>query len=136
MAEEFIIAGWLDYGPNRDQVLEHFTVVAAASRDEPGCLGYTVCADPEHPGRIVVFERWDRRGRSRRALQDAAHRRVPRGDQPLPAVRAQPAPLLRRARRGVPVVAGRGELMSFLTRRAVSFDDTKVRIVELPKEGT
>jgi len=58
MAEEFIIAGWLDYGPNRDQVLEHFAVVAAASRDEPGCLDYTVCADPEHPGRVVVFEQW------------------------------------------------------------------------------
>jgi quinol monooxygenase YgiN len=58
MAEEFIIAGWLDYGPNRDRVLEHFTVVAAASRDESGCLGYTVCADPENPGRVVVFERW------------------------------------------------------------------------------
>ena len=57
-AEEFIIAGWLDYGPHRDQVLEHFTVVAAASRHEPGCLGYTVCTDPENPGRIVVFERW------------------------------------------------------------------------------
>ena len=58
MAEEFIIAGWLDYGTNRDQVLEHFTVVAAASRLEPGCLDYTVCPDPEHPGRVVVFERW------------------------------------------------------------------------------
>ncbi len=58
MAEEFIIAGWLDYGPNRDKVLEHFTVVAAASRDEPGCLDYTVCADPENPGRVVVFEQW------------------------------------------------------------------------------
>jgi quinol monooxygenase YgiN len=58
MAEEFIIAGWLDYGPNRDQVLKHFTVVAAASRDEPGCLDYAVCADPENQGRVVVFERW------------------------------------------------------------------------------
>lgn len=58
MAEEFIIAGWLDYGPNRDKVLEHFAVVAAASRDEPGCLDYTVCADPENSGRVVVFERW------------------------------------------------------------------------------
>ena len=58
MAEEFIIAGWMDYGPHRDQVLEHFTVVAAASRGEPGCLDYTVCADPEQPGRVVVFERW------------------------------------------------------------------------------
>jgi len=52
MAEEFIIAGWLDYGPSRDQVLEHFAVVAAASRAEPGCLDYTVCADPENPGRV------------------------------------------------------------------------------------
>jgi quinol monooxygenase YgiN len=58
MAEEFIIAGWLDYGHNRDQVLKHFVDVAAASRDEPGCLDYTVCADPENPGRVVVFERW------------------------------------------------------------------------------
>jgi quinol monooxygenase YgiN len=58
MAEEFIIAGWLDYGPNRDKVLEQFTVCAAASRGEPGCLDYTVCADPENPGRVVVFERW------------------------------------------------------------------------------
>ena len=58
MAEEFIIAGWLDYGPHRDQVLDHFTACAAASRDEPGCLDYTVCADPSHPGRVVVFERW------------------------------------------------------------------------------
>lgn len=58
MAEEFIIAGWMDYGPDRDQVLQHFSAVAAASRGEPGCLDYTVCADPEHPGRVVVFERW------------------------------------------------------------------------------
>ena len=36
--EEFIIAGWMDYGPQRDQVLRHFGVCAAASRDEPGCL--------------------------------------------------------------------------------------------------
>ena len=56
--EEFIIAGWMDYGPHRDQVLHHFGVCAAASRDEPGCLDYTVTADLEHPGRVVVFERW------------------------------------------------------------------------------
>jgi len=58
MAEEFIIAGWMDYGAHRDQVLHHFTVCAAASRGEPGCLDYTVSADPEHPGRVLVFERW------------------------------------------------------------------------------
>jgi quinol monooxygenase YgiN len=58
MDAEFIIAGWLDYGANRDAVLEHFAVCAAASRTEPGCLDYVVCADPEHSGRVVVFERW------------------------------------------------------------------------------
>jgi len=58
MTEEFIITGWMDYGAHRDQVLRHFTVCATASRAEPGCLDYTVCADPEHPGRVVVFERW------------------------------------------------------------------------------
>jgi quinol monooxygenase YgiN len=58
MTEEFIITGWMDYGTHRDRVLEHFTVVAAASRSEPGCLDYTVSADPEHPGRVIIFERW------------------------------------------------------------------------------
>jgi quinol monooxygenase YgiN len=55
---EFIIAGWMEYGPHRDEVLRHFNVCAAASRDEPGCRDYTACADPAHPGRVVVFERW------------------------------------------------------------------------------
>ncbi|HEY3262901.1 MAG TPA: putative quinol monooxygenase [Pseudonocardiaceae bacterium] len=58
MAEEFIIAGWMDYGENRDKVLAPFIDVAVASREEPGCLDYTVCADPEDAGRIIVFERW------------------------------------------------------------------------------
>ena len=58
MAEEFIIAGWMDYGENRDKVLEHFAECAAHSRAEPGCLDYVVSADPDTAGRIVVFERW------------------------------------------------------------------------------
>jgi quinol monooxygenase YgiN len=58
MAEEFIIAGWMDYGDNRDTVLEHFAVCAEHSRAEPGCLDYVVSADPSAPGRIIVFERW------------------------------------------------------------------------------
>lgn len=58
MREEFIITGWMDYGAHRDQVLHHFITCAAASRGEPGCLDYTVSADPENPGRVVVFERW------------------------------------------------------------------------------
>ncbi len=59
MAEEFIIAGWMDYGDNRDEVLEHFAACAAHSRAEPGCLDYVVSADPAAAGRIVVFERWE-----------------------------------------------------------------------------
>jgi quinol monooxygenase YgiN len=58
VAEEFIIVGWLDYAANRDQVLAHFVEVARLSRAEPGCLDYWVTADPEHTGRIRVFERW------------------------------------------------------------------------------
>jgi quinol monooxygenase YgiN len=58
MSEEFIIWGWMDYGPNRDQVLSHFVDVAVASREEPGCLDYTVTADAANDGRLVVFERW------------------------------------------------------------------------------
>ena len=58
MAEEFIIAGWLDYGTNRDAVLRHFADVARKSREETGCLDYVVCADTDQSGRIVVFERW------------------------------------------------------------------------------
>ena len=56
---QFIIAGWLDYGAGRDEVLKHFTACAVASRTEPGCLDYVVCADPGDAGRIVVFERWE-----------------------------------------------------------------------------
>jgi quinol monooxygenase YgiN len=59
MADEFIIAGWFDYGTNRDAVLEHFAVCAAASREEDGCLDYVASADPGDPARLVVFERWD-----------------------------------------------------------------------------
>ena len=59
MADEFIIAGWFDYGPHRDAVLEHFAVCAAASRAEEGCLDYVASADPGDPARLVVFERWD-----------------------------------------------------------------------------
>jgi quinol monooxygenase YgiN len=59
MSEEFIIAGWLDYGVNRDAVLAAFTACAEASRLEDGCLDYVVTADPSEPGRVVVFERWD-----------------------------------------------------------------------------
>jgi len=62
MAEEFVIWGWLDYGDNRDKVLTHFIEAAVESRKEPGCLDYTVSADGENDGRLIVFERWSSEG--------------------------------------------------------------------------
>lgn len=58
MVEELIIAGWMDYGAHRDEVLAHFVECARASREEAGCLDYVVTADPDEPGHLVVFERW------------------------------------------------------------------------------
>lgn len=56
---EFVISGWMDYGTDRDDVLAAFVECAKASRDEAGCLDYWVAADPELPGRLYVFERWE-----------------------------------------------------------------------------
>ena len=58
MGEEFIIVGWMDYGEHRDAVLSAFVECARASRAEDGCLDYWVTPDPEHEGRLYVFERW------------------------------------------------------------------------------
>lgn len=59
MSEEFVIAGWMDYGEGRDAVLAAFVECARASRAESGCLDYRVAADPENSGRLHVFEHWD-----------------------------------------------------------------------------
>jgi quinol monooxygenase YgiN len=56
--DELIIAGWMDYAENRDAVLSYLQVVMKASLNEPGCLAYSMSADPTDPGRIRVFEHW------------------------------------------------------------------------------
>jgi quinol monooxygenase YgiN len=84
MAQEFIIAGWMDYGEHRDEVLKHFIVCAQASREEAGCLDYVVTADPDEAGRLVVFERWS----SEEEL--VAHFRTPHIDVFRAAVAAYP----------------------------------------------
>lgn len=59
VAREVIVAGWIDWDPaQRDEVLQHFQVVARKSREEAGCLDYSVSADPELPERVRVFEHW------------------------------------------------------------------------------
>ncbi len=57
---EVIVSGWIDFAPeHREEALRHFSQVAAASRQEPGCLDYVFSPDPDVPGRVRVFEHWD-----------------------------------------------------------------------------
>ncbi|KUO09371.1 putative quinol monooxygenase [Streptomyces sp. DSM 15324] len=60
MAEEVIVAGWMDYAPGeRDRMLEHLAVLGHRTRaEEPGCLDYAMTADPGDARRIRVYERW------------------------------------------------------------------------------
>ncbi|MEW2398228.1 putative quinol monooxygenase [Streptomyces sp. NPDC046862] len=60
MAEEIIVAGWMDYEPgDRDRMLDHLVVLGARTREEePGCLDYAMTADPGDERRIRVYERW------------------------------------------------------------------------------
>ena len=52
-----LVTGWIEWVPeHREQVLEHAAAVAAASRAEKDCLGYAFTLDPEHAGRVQVFE--------------------------------------------------------------------------------
>ncbi|WP_280888580.1 putative quinol monooxygenase [Streptomyces sp. LBL] len=60
MAEEIIVAGWMDYEPaDRDTMLRHLLEVGKRTRaEEPGCLDYAMTADPTDGRRIRVYERW------------------------------------------------------------------------------
>ena len=72
-----IVGGAFTVEPSqRDEFLAGRQDGMRASRAEPGCLEYTLSADPIDPGRIVLFERWS----SQEAL--VAH---------LAAARARPA---------------------------------------------
>ena len=53
-----IIAGWMDYAGHRDEVLAHLREVTRISREEPGCLAYSMTADLLLADRIQVFEWW------------------------------------------------------------------------------
>jgi quinol monooxygenase YgiN len=41
---------------NEEKVAELLTELAAASRQEPGCLHYVPCRDPENPRAFLIFE--------------------------------------------------------------------------------
>lgn len=68
MAEEIIVAGWMDYEPgDRDPMLEALVELGRRTREEePGCLDYAMTADPTDERRIRVYEHWT----SRQALDE------------------------------------------------------------------
>ncbi|MFF0156591.1 putative quinol monooxygenase [Streptomyces sp. NPDC005263] len=68
IAEEIIVAGWMDYEPtDRDTMLGHLVEVGKHTRaQEPGCLDYAMTADSTDERRIRVYERWV----SQQALDD------------------------------------------------------------------
>ena len=56
-----IVAGTLELDPDqREAFLAGRIDGMRTSRAEPGCLEYTLSADPTDPRRIMLFERWAR----------------------------------------------------------------------------
>jgi len=54
-----VVAGDVEIDPaNRDAALEAARAVMAATRQEEGCLEYTIAADVDDPARFVIIERW------------------------------------------------------------------------------
>jgi quinol monooxygenase YgiN len=54
------IIGWIEVDPgDRDGVVASTVDLQRSTQeDEPGCLGYTISADPVNPGRIQIVELW------------------------------------------------------------------------------
>jgi quinol monooxygenase YgiN len=55
------IIGYIDVEPGeRDRLVASTIELQRATRDdEPGCLNYTIAADPVNPSRISIVELWD-----------------------------------------------------------------------------
>jgi quinol monooxygenase YgiN len=55
-----IVAGHVLVDPaERDDYLSGWVEVVRQARRTPGCLDFSLSADPIEPGRINVFERWE-----------------------------------------------------------------------------
>lgn len=56
-----VIIGHIDVDPAERDRIVHATIELQRStqRDEPGCLVYTIAADPAHDGRIRITELWE-----------------------------------------------------------------------------
>ena len=80
------IIGYLDVDPAvRDRLIESTADLQRSTRnDEPGCVVYTMSADPAEPGRISIVELWE----SSEALD--AHFQHPNFHATGAALRAEP----------------------------------------------
>src|SRR4029453_16368382 len=79
------IIGHIDVDPAaRDRLVGSTAELQAAARDEPGCVVYTMSADPVRPGRITIVELWE----SAEALD--AHFQHPNFHATGAALRAEP----------------------------------------------
>ena len=57
-----VIQGWLRVAAaDRDAYVRECVPAVRAARAAPGCLGFTVSADPVEPDRVAVAERWSDR---------------------------------------------------------------------------
>jgi quinol monooxygenase YgiN len=60
-ASMVIVAGTIELDPDqREAFLAGRIDGMRTSRAEPGCLEYTLSADPTDPSRVMLFERWAR----------------------------------------------------------------------------
>lgn len=57
-----VVAGHLDVDPAaREAYLAGCAGAVRQARSTPGCLEFSLSADPLEPGRVVVLERWESR---------------------------------------------------------------------------
>ena len=55
-----IVTGHLELEPaDRDAFVADSATAVALARETPGCLDFSVSADPLDPARVNVLERWD-----------------------------------------------------------------------------
>ena len=66
-----LVVTWMAHEGRESEVAEIFTKLQTASRQEPGCLGYTVHRHTSDPRRFFIYEQY----RDEAALQ--AHRDSP-----------------------------------------------------------
>ncbi len=56
-----LINGYVDFSPeNADQALQEATELMAETRSQQGCRAYVWSQDPTTPGRVYVYENWER----------------------------------------------------------------------------